>query len=64
MRSHLRSNASIWSGPRLSQIACNPATSSTAANPYCLDEDFGPFFIKFSTYFPYTAKLCIRSRNS
>ena len=23
------------------------------------DEDFGPFFIKFSTYFPYTAKLCI-----
>jgi hypothetical protein len=26
---------------------------------YCLDEDFGPFFIKFSTYFPYTAKLCI-----
>jgi hypothetical protein len=26
---------------------------------YCLDEYFGPFFIKFSTYFPYTAKLCI-----
>jgi hypothetical protein len=26
---------------------------------YCLDEDFGPFFIKFGTYFPYTAKLCI-----
>lgn len=26
---------------------------------YCLDEDFGPFFIKFSTYFPYTAKLCL-----
>ncbi len=26
---------------------------------YCLDEDFGPFFIKFSSYFPYTAKLCI-----
>ena len=26
---------------------------------YCLDEDFGPFFIKFCTYFPYTAKLCI-----
>jgi len=26
---------------------------------YCLDEDFGPFFIKFSTYFPYNAKLCI-----
>lgn len=26
---------------------------------YCLDEDFGPFFLKFCTYFPYTAKLCL-----
>jgi hypothetical protein len=26
---------------------------------YCLDEDFGPFFLKFSTYFPYNAKLCL-----
>jgi hypothetical protein len=26
---------------------------------YCIDEDFGPFFLKFCTYFPYTAKLCI-----
>jgi hypothetical protein len=26
---------------------------------YCIDADFGPFFLKFSTYFPYTAKLCI-----
>jgi hypothetical protein len=26
---------------------------------YCLDENFGPFFIKFCSYFPYTAKLCI-----
>ena len=26
---------------------------------YCVDRDFGPFFIKFSSYFPYTAKLCI-----
>ena len=26
---------------------------------YCVDEDFGPFFIKFCSYFPYTAKLCI-----
>ena len=24
-----------------------------------MDEDFGPFFIKFCTYFPYTAKLCL-----
>src|SRR5437879_5857929 len=26
---------------------------------YCLDDDFGPFFIKICTYFPYNAKLCI-----
>jgi hypothetical protein len=26
---------------------------------YCLDEDFGPFFLKFCSYFPYNAKLCI-----
>jgi hypothetical protein len=26
---------------------------------YCVDRDFGPFFLKFGTYFPYTAKLCI-----
>jgi hypothetical protein len=26
---------------------------------YAVDDDFGPFFLKFSTYFPYTAKLCI-----
>ena len=26
---------------------------------YCVDADFGPFFLKFSTYFPYIAKLYI-----
>jgi hypothetical protein len=26
---------------------------------YCVDKDFGPFFIKFCSYFPYTAKLCL-----
>jgi hypothetical protein len=26
---------------------------------YGIDDDFGPFFLKFSTYFPYNAKLCI-----
>jgi hypothetical protein len=26
---------------------------------YCVDADFGPFFIKFSTYFPFTAKICV-----
>ena len=24
---------------------------------YCVDRDFGPFFMKFSSYFPYNAKL-------
>jgi hypothetical protein len=26
---------------------------------YLVDADFGPFFIKFSSYFPYTAKVCL-----
>jgi hypothetical protein len=26
---------------------------------YAIDEDFGPFFLKFGSYFPYGAKLCI-----
>jgi hypothetical protein len=26
---------------------------------YCHDDDFGPFFFKFCSYFPYNAKLCI-----
>jgi hypothetical protein len=26
---------------------------------YCVDGDFGPFFLKFCSYFPYNAKLCI-----
>lgn len=25
---------------------------------YGVDDDFGPFFFKYSSYFPYTAKLC------
>ena len=26
---------------------------------YCVDDDFGPLFLKFCSYFPYNAKLCI-----
>ncbi len=26
---------------------------------YCVDQDFGPIFLKFCSYFPYNAKLCI-----
>src|SRR3954454_6654332 len=31
---------------------------------YCVDRDFGPFFLKFSTYFPYNAKLCLKGHES
>jgi hypothetical protein len=30
---------------------------------YCVDADFGPFFIKFSGYFPYTGKLCLNGNH-
>ena len=30
---------------------------------YCVDEDFGPFFIKFCSYFPYSAKLCLNANH-
>ena len=26
---------------------------------YAVDQDFGPFFLKFSSYFPYNARLCL-----
>src|SRR5512142_595094 len=30
---------------------------------YCVDSDFGPFFLKFCSYFPYNAKLCINGNH-
>jgi hypothetical protein len=30
---------------------------------YCVDGDFGPFFIKFCSYFPYNAKLCLNGHH-
>jgi hypothetical protein len=30
---------------------------------YCVDADFGPFFLKFSSYFPYNAKLCLNGNH-
>jgi hypothetical protein len=30
---------------------------------YCVDDDFGPFFVKFSSYFPYNGKLCINGNH-
>src|SRR4051795_1585373 len=26
---------------------------------YCVDRDFGPFFLKFCSYFPYNGRLCL-----
>jgi hypothetical protein len=31
---------------------------------YCVDEDFGPFFIKFCSYFPYGGRLCLNGAMS
>jgi hypothetical protein len=33
--------------------------SCPAGASCCVDDDFGPFFLKFCSYFPYNAKLCI-----
>jgi hypothetical protein len=30
---------------------------------YCADEEFGPFFLKFCSYFPCNAKLCINGNH-
>ena len=30
---------------------------------YCVDDDFGPFFVKFCSYLPYNAKLCINGNH-
>ena len=30
---------------------------------YCLDADFGPFFVKFCSYFPYNARLCFNGHH-
>ena len=30
---------------------------------YCVYDDFSPFIIKFCSYFPYTAKLCLNGNH-
>ena len=45
--------------PDLIPGSCAARPWSTTIYFYGLDEDFGPFFLKFCTYFPYNAKLCI-----
>jgi hypothetical protein len=29
---------------------------------YAVDRDFGPFFLKVCTYFPFSAKMCLNGR--
>jgi hypothetical protein len=41
--------------------------STAMVNHYyfdCVDEDFGPFFLKFCSYFPYNAKLAVSFRDA
>ena len=46
-------NASSISAARPSRRALNQYYC------YCVDEDFGTFFLKFCSYFPFNAKLCV-----
>lgn len=41
------------------------AASALVNQYYCygLDLEFGPFFVKFSSYFPYGAKLCFNGHH-
>ena len=36
-----------------------PPGWSTTSTSTAVDADFGPFFLKFCSYFPYNAKLCL-----
>ena len=58
--------ASVWRTQRRRSAAGGSYAWLVRANAlvnyfyfYCVDEDFGPFFLKVCSYFPYTAKLCI-----
>jgi hypothetical protein len=31
---------------------------------YCVDAEFGPFLLKFCSYFPYNAKLCLNGHEA
>ena len=31
---------------------------------YCVDADFGPFFLKFCSYFPFNSKLCLNGHQA
>jgi hypothetical protein len=48
--------------PRTGAVYAWIVKSSALVNHYyfyCVDRDFGPFFLKFCSYFPYNGKLCL-----
>lgn len=48
--------------PATGQRRPSLASSTVMVNQYYfygVDDDFGPFFLKFCSYFPYTARMCI-----
>ena len=59
------------SGPRSAAIArasptrgsSRPPGWSTTSTSTAWTSDFGPFFLKFCSYFPYNAKLCINGNH-
>jgi hypothetical protein len=46
-------------GQRFAWIVSSTAMINHYYYCYAVDEEFGPFFLKFGSYFPYNAKLCI-----
>src|SRR5450755_1311129 len=50
----------VWEGGVGKGPARAPRRRRTSAG---LDVDFGPFFLKFSSYFPYGAKLCFNGHH-
>ena len=52
-------NGHVRFGPGGRRKRTCPAGTSPAAYRCCVDADFGPFFLKFCSYFPYNAKLCL-----
>ncbi|MBF8282991.1 MAG: hypothetical protein HW378_1906, partial [Anaerolineales bacterium] len=49
-------------GPRTRDRAPKLFRTTAMVNQYYfygVDADFGPFFLKFSSYFPFTAKVCL-----
>jgi hypothetical protein len=52
-------------GAEKTGVSCPWLVRSTAMvnqfHVHCADREFGPFFLKFCTYIPYNAKLCLNA---